>query len=123
MKFYTRNFWAAQGEYCLCRLLRSPDCLYKDTSNIAQLFPFEPLHRTMPLYEYECAKGHRFEAVEKVSDKTAAKCAVCSAKARSVISPPTLLHDRGLHVFTRVTKVDALRSRPSSLKSFKKDKF
>jgi hypothetical protein len=34
-----------------------------------------------------------------------------------------LLHNRGIHVFDRVTKDDALRSRPSSLKSFKKDKF
>jgi putative FmdB family regulatory protein len=77
----------------------------------------------MPLYEYECAKGHRFEAVEKVSAKPAARCAVCSSKARRVVSQPTLLHNRGIHVFDRVTKDDALRSRPSSLKSFKKDKF
>jgi len=77
----------------------------------------------MPLYEYECAKGHRFEAVEKVSDKPAAKCAVCSAKAHRLLSRPTLLHNRGIHVFDRVMKDDALRSRPSSLKSLKKDKF
>ena len=77
----------------------------------------------MPLYEYECAKGHRFEAVEKVSERPATRCSVCSAKARRVISRPTLLHNRGIHVFDRVTKDDALRSRPSSLKSFKKDKF
>lgn len=77
----------------------------------------------MPLYEYECAKGHRFEAVEKVSVKSATKCSICSARARRVISRPTLLHNRGIHVFDRVTKDDALRSRPSSLKSFKKDKF
>src|ERR1043166_3152071 len=123
MKFYTRNFWAAQGEYCLCRLLRSPDCLYKDNRKIARLFPLEAIHRTMPVYESDCDKVHRFEAVEKVSDKPAAKCAVCSAKARRVISQPTLLHNRGIPVFDRVTKDDALRSRPSSLKSFKKDKF
>jgi putative FmdB family regulatory protein len=77
----------------------------------------------MPLYEYECAKGHRFEAVEKVSEKPLTKCSVCAASARRVISRPTLLHNRGIHVFDRVTKDDALRSRPSSLKSFKKDKF
>ena len=77
----------------------------------------------MPLYEYECAKGHRFEAVEKVTDKPTVKCTTCSAKARRMISRPTLLHNRGIHVFDRVTKDDALRSRPSSLKSFKKDKF
>jgi hypothetical protein len=51
------------------------------------------------------------------------KCSTCSASARRAISQPTLLHNRGIHVFDRVTKDDALRSRPSSLKSFKKDKF
>ena len=77
----------------------------------------------MPLYEYECAKGHRFEAIQKVGERPLKKCAVCSAPARRAISQPTLLHNRGVHVFDRVTKDDALRSRPSSLKSFKKDKF
>ncbi len=77
----------------------------------------------MPLYEYQCAKGHRFEAIQKVDDQPLKKCRVCSAKARRAISQPTLLHNRGIHVFDRVTKDDALRSRPSSLKSFKKDKF
>jgi len=77
----------------------------------------------MPLYEYECAKGHRFEAIQKVAEKPLKKCALCSAAARRAISQPTLLHNRCVHVFDPVTKDDALRSRPSSLKSFKKDKF
>ena len=77
----------------------------------------------MPLYEYECAEGHRFEMVQKVREKPAAKCAVCPARANRVISRPTLLHNRGIHVFDRETKDDVLRNRPSSLKSFKKDKF
>jgi putative FmdB family regulatory protein len=77
----------------------------------------------MPLYEYECAKGHRFEAIQRVSEKPLKKCAVCTAVVRRAVSQPTLLHNRGVHVFDRVTKDDALRSRPSSLKSFKKDKF
>jgi putative FmdB family regulatory protein len=77
----------------------------------------------MPLYEYVCAKGHRFETIQKVSEKPLKKCAVCTAVARRAVSQPTLLHNRGVHVFDRVTKDDALRSRPSSLKSFKKDKF
>ncbi|MBI4528880.1 MAG: zinc ribbon domain-containing protein [Deltaproteobacteria bacterium] len=77
----------------------------------------------MPLYEYECNKGHRFEAVQKVDDKPVAKCSVCSARARRVIARPTLLHNRGIYVFDRETKDDVLRNRPSSLKSFKKDKF
>lgn len=78
---------------------------------------------SMPLYEYECAKGHRFEAIQKVTDKPIRRCDVCAGTAKRAISQPTLLHNRGVHVFDRVTKDDALRARPSSLKSFKKDKF
>jgi putative FmdB family regulatory protein len=77
----------------------------------------------MPLYEYECLKGHRFEAIQKVNERRLKKCSVCSAVARRTISQPTLLHNRGIHVFDRVIQDDALRSRPSSLKSLKKDKF
>jgi putative FmdB family regulatory protein len=77
----------------------------------------------MPLYEYKCVKGHRFEAIQKVREKPLKRCSICSAQAKREISQPTLLHNRGIYVFDRVTKDDALRSRPSSLKSFKKDKF
>lgn len=77
----------------------------------------------MPLYEYLCARGHRFEAVQKVSEKPLNKCAVCSSRARRVLSQPTLLHNRGIYVFDRETKDDVLRTRPSSLRSLKKDKF
>ncbi|HZD39079.1 MAG TPA: zinc ribbon domain-containing protein [Terriglobales bacterium] len=77
----------------------------------------------MPLYEYECAQGHRFEVVQKVADQPLKHCSRCSARARRAISQPTLLHNRGIHVFDRYTKDDVLRGRPSSLKSLKKDKF
>jgi len=77
----------------------------------------------MPLYEYRCAKGHHFEAIQKVAAKPIKRGEICSAVAKRTISQPTLLHNRGVHVFDRVTKDDALRARPSSLKSFKKDKF
>ena len=74
----------------------------------------------MPLYEYECRKGHRFEAVQAVRAKPLGKCSVCSAKARRVLSRPTLLHNSGVYVFDRVAKDDVMRTRPSSLKSLKK---
>lgn len=77
----------------------------------------------MPLYEYQCNKGHRFEVVQKVDDRPLTKCQVCSTKAHRVLSQPTLLHNRGIYVFDRETKDDILRNRPSSLKSLKKDKF
>jgi putative FmdB family regulatory protein len=77
----------------------------------------------MPLYEYECTNGHRFEAMQKAKERPLTKCRVCSSKARRLISQPTLLHNRGIYVFDRETKDDVLRNRPSSLKSFKRDKF
>lgn len=77
----------------------------------------------MPLYEYECVRGHRFELIQKSSDKPVKRCSVCPATARRAISRPTLLHNRGIHVFDRYAQDDVLRGRPSSLKSLKKDKF
>ena len=73
----------------------------------------------MPLYKYECVRGHRFEAVEKVTEKPLAKGVDCSAKARRVIARPLLPHNRGIHVFNRQTQDDVLRSRPSSHKVLK----
>lgn len=77
----------------------------------------------MPLYEYECIEGHRFEAIQKITDKPLRRCSICPANARRTLSQPTLLHNRGIHVFDRYTQDDVLRGRPSTLKSLKKDKF
>lgn len=40
----------------------------------------------MPTYEYQCAKGHRFEAFQRISDKPKSKCPECGAAAKRVIS-------------------------------------
>jgi putative FmdB family regulatory protein len=40
----------------------------------------------MPTYDYECPKGHRFEAFQKMSDKPVATCPKCRSRARRVIS-------------------------------------
>ena len=40
----------------------------------------------MPTYDYQCPKGHRFEAVQKMSDRPVATCPTCRARARRVIS-------------------------------------
>lgn len=77
----------------------------------------------MPLYEYDCHNGHRFETIQKTSDKPLRRCSICTAHVKRAISQPTLLHNRGVHVFDRITKDDAIRDRPSSLKSLRKDKF
>jgi putative FmdB family regulatory protein len=40
----------------------------------------------MPVYEYECTKGHQFEAEQRISDKPLTRCRICRAKARRLIS-------------------------------------
>jgi putative FmdB family regulatory protein len=40
----------------------------------------------MPTYDYECPKGHRFEAVQKMTARPVATCPKCKARARRVIS-------------------------------------
>ncbi|HHZ82845.1 MAG TPA: hypothetical protein EYN18_05615 [Nitrospirales bacterium] len=45
----------------------------------------------MPLYEYSCsACGHRFEVIQKFSDKPIKKCEQCSGKVTKLISAPGL---------------------------------
>lgn len=43
----------------------------------------------MPLYEYECAKGHRFETLRPIDQRNEPiHCSVCRGLARKVISKP-----------------------------------
>lgn len=45
----------------------------------------------MPLYEYLCEKcGHRFEKIQKFSDKMLKKCPECGGKIEQVISAPAV---------------------------------
>jgi putative FmdB family regulatory protein len=45
----------------------------------------------MPIYEYRCTKcGHRFEAIQKVSDRPLSKCEKCKGKAERLISSPAI---------------------------------
>ena len=45
----------------------------------------------MPLYEYECQKcGHRFEKIQKFSDKMVKKCPECGSKVEQMISAPAV---------------------------------
>ena len=46
----------------------------------------------MPIYEYECKKcSHRFEIIQKFSDKAISKCEKCNGKVRKLIAPPALV--------------------------------
>ena len=45
----------------------------------------------MPLYEYQCTKcGHRFEKIQKFSDKPIKKCPECGGRVEQTISAPAV---------------------------------
>ena len=45
----------------------------------------------MPLYEYECKQcGHRFEKIQKFSDKMVKKCPECGGVVEQMISAPAV---------------------------------
>jgi putative FmdB family regulatory protein len=45
----------------------------------------------MPLYEYQCEKcGHRFEKIQKFSDRMVKKCPECGGKVEQMISAPAV---------------------------------
>src|SRR5438309_11076073 len=45
----------------------------------------------MPLYEYECKKcHHRFERIQKFSDRHIKKCPDCGGPVEQLISAPTM---------------------------------
>jgi putative FmdB family regulatory protein len=45
----------------------------------------------MPLYEYQCTKcGHRFEKIQKFSDKPIRKCPQCGGRVEQLISAPAV---------------------------------
>ena len=44
----------------------------------------------MPIYEYGCEAGHRFEVTQKVSDPPLTRCQVCARPVSKLISAPAL---------------------------------
>jgi putative FmdB family regulatory protein len=45
----------------------------------------------VPIYEYRCTKcGHRFEAIQRVSDVPLSKCEKCKGKVERLISSPAI---------------------------------
>jgi putative FmdB family regulatory protein len=44
----------------------------------------------MPLYEYECDNGHRFEVIQKFSDTPIEKCPTCGSPVRKLFSSPAI---------------------------------
>ena len=44
----------------------------------------------MPLYEYECDRGHRFERIVKFSDPPLEACPECGAPVHKLMSSPAI---------------------------------
>jgi len=70
----------------------------------------------MPLYEYECGRcKHRFELIQKFSDKPVRKCPDCGGRTKRLISAPAIrFKGTGWYV---TDYADKGKSRASSEKS------
>jgi putative FmdB family regulatory protein len=48
----------------------------------------------MPIYEYKCEKGHRFEVMQRMADDPVTKCEICGAPVQRVFHP-VAVHFKG----------------------------
>lgn len=44
----------------------------------------------MPIYEYQCPNGHRFEVIQKFDDASVQVCTECGAPVERLISSPAI---------------------------------
>ena len=78
----------------------------------------------MPLYEYQCKKcGHRFEKIQKFSDKMVKKCRDCGGVVEQMISAPAVqFKGSGWYVTDYAKKSQAPASESGSKESKKEEK-
>jgi putative FmdB family regulatory protein len=48
----------------------------------------------MPIYEYRCPNGHRFEVLQRIADEPLTECEECGAPATRVLHP-VAIHFKG----------------------------
>jgi len=53
----------------------------------------------MPIYEYKCSNGHRFEVIQSMSDDPVSECEVCGAPVERVFHP-VAVHFKGSGFYT-----------------------
>jgi len=79
----------------------------------------------MPLYEYQCKKcGHRFEKIQKFSDKPVKKCPECGGTVEQTISAPAVqFKGSGWYVtdYARKSHAPAASGESKEAKESKKD--
>ena len=77
----------------------------------------------MPLYEYQCKKcGHRFEKIQKFSDKPIKKCPECGGPVEQVISAPAVQFKGSGWYVTDYAKKSSAPSSDSGSKDSKETK-
>ena len=78
----------------------------------------------MPLYEYQCKKcDHRFEKIQKFSDKMVKKCPDCGGLVEQMISAPAVqFKGSGWYVTDYAKKSSSQGSGDSGSKDKKDDK-
>src|SRR5690348_9624437 len=78
----------------------------------------------MPLYEYQCKKcGHRFEKIQKFSDKMIRKCPDCGGPVEQTISAPAVqFKGSGWYVTDYAKKSQAAASDSGGKDSKKEEK-
>jgi len=68
----------------------------------------------MPLYEYQCKKcGHRFEKIQKFSDKPFKKCPECGGMVEQLLSAPAVQFKGSGWYVTDYAKKSAAPATPS----------
>lgn len=78
----------------------------------------------MPLYEYQCKKcRHRFEKIQKFSDKPIKKCPECGGAVEQVVSAPAVqFKGSGWYVTDYAKKSQTSTSSDSGSKDSKESK-
>ena len=49
----------------------------------------------MPIYEYRCPKGHRFELFQRMSAPRPEKCEICGEGPLEIVLHPVAVHFKG----------------------------
>src|SRR5689334_17804069 len=68
----------------------------------------------MPLYEYECDNGHRFEVIRKFSDPPLDKCPTCGSPVRKLLSSPAFQFKGSGWYVTDYARKDSGGGKPAS---------
>jgi putative FmdB family regulatory protein len=77
----------------------------------------------MPLYEYQCTKcDHRFEKIQKFSDKPVKKCPECGGRVEQMISAPAVQFKGSGWYVTDYAKKSSASSTSSESKDSKESK-